>query len=112
VLALDDPDVIAAVRFIRENADRAIRVNDVAHAVAMSRRSLERRFLRAFDRTIADEITRVHVQRAKKLLSESDLPIPHVAEAAGFGSPEYLATVFRREFGVTPLKYRSKVRGR
>lgn len=112
VLALDDPDVIAAVRFIRDHADQAIRVNDVAHAMAMSRRSLERRFLRAFDRTIAEEIARVHMQRAKMLLAESDLPIPNVAEAAGFGSPEYLATVFRREFGVTPLKYRAQVRGR
>ena len=112
VLAMDDPDVIAAIRFIRSNANRAIHVDDVAHAVAMSRRSLERRFQKAFDRTIADEIARVHIERARQLLAESDLPIPQVAEAAGFGSPEYLATVFRRQYGITPLKYRFQVRGR
>lgn len=112
VLALDDADVVAAVRFIRENAHRAIRVSDVTNAVAMARRSLERRFQRVFDRTIAQEISRLRIERAKKLLAESDLQIPRVAEASGFGSPEYLATVFRREFGVTPLKYRTKVRGR
>jgi hypothetical protein len=34
------------------------------------------------------------------------------AEASGYGSPEYLASVFRRATGLTPLKYRTRARGR
>lgn len=112
VLALDDLNVVAALRFIRNHADKPLSVNDVAQAVAVSRRLLERRFQVEVHRTIGEEIARVHLERAKALLAQTDLPIPRVAEGSGFGSPEYLASVFRRATGLTPLKYRTKVRGR
>jgi LacI family transcriptional regulator len=112
VLALDDPDVAASVRFIRDHADSPLRVIDVAEAVAVSRRSLERRFHRELRRTIGDEIARVHLERAKLLLAQTSMPIPRVAKASGYGSPEYLANVFRRSTGLTPLKYRTRVQAR
>lgn len=59
-------------------------------------------------RTPADQIRHVQVERAKVLLAETNRPIPEVAEAAGFGSPEYMATVFQKKLGLTPLKYRKK----
>lgn len=112
VLALRDSDVVAAVRFIRKHADQLMSVDDVATSVAVGRRSLERRFQKELNRTIGDEIARVHLERAKQLLAETDMPIPQVAVASGFGSPEYMATVFRRAVGLTPRKYRTQVRGR
>jgi AraC-like DNA-binding protein len=36
---------------------------------------------------VAEEIRRVHFELAKKLLVETDLAIPEVADAAGFGTP-------------------------
>lgn len=112
VLALEDPNVVAALRFIRNNADKPLSVNDVARAVAASRRLLERRFKKELQRTMGEEIARVHLERAKSLLMQTDMPIPRVAEASGYGSPEYLASVFRRATGLTPLKYRTRSRGR
>ena len=47
---------------------------------------------------------------AKQLLEQTDLPMPEVAGAAGFGSPEYLAQVFRAELNCTPLRYRKASR--
>ena len=61
---------------------------------------------------MGEEIARVHLERAKSLLVQTDMPIPRVAEASGYGSPEYLASVFRRATGLTPLKYRTRARGR
>jgi LacI family transcriptional regulator len=110
VLAMDDVDVVAAVRFIRYHAHRPLRIDDVAHAVATSRRSLERRFQKAMGRTLGEEIARVHLDRARSLLETTDMPIPKVAENSGYGSPEYMACVFRSELGVTPLKYRLQSR--
>jgi AraC-like DNA-binding protein len=37
--------------------------------------------------------------------------MPEVAAASGFGSPEYLARVFKQETGLTPHTYRNKVHG-
>ncbi|MBX3435135.1 MAG: XylR family transcriptional regulator [Pirellulales bacterium] len=110
VLAMDDVDVVAAVRFIREHAHRALLIDDVAHAVATSRRSLERRFQKAMGRTLGEEIARAHLDRARSLLETTDLPIPKVADNSGYGSPEYMACVFRSALGVTPLKYRMQSR--
>jgi LacI family transcriptional regulator len=111
-LAIQDRTMVAAISFVRENADKAIQVNDIARHAGLSRRVLERRFLQILNRTPAEEIRRVHFAKAKQLLVETDLPIPDVAEGSGFGSPEYMAYVFKTELGQTPLNYRKQVRSR
>lgn len=110
-LAIEDQELAQAIRFIREHASVAIRIDDIVAAVAISRRHLERRFQEVLGRTPAAEIRRVHLERARELLAETDLPIPAVAAKSGFGSPEYLAYVFKEELGASPREYRSRVRG-
>lgn len=112
-LAVDDAEVATAMRFIRENALLPhIDVPAVLKALPISRRSLERRFEQILGRSPAEEIRRIRLEKARQLLIETDMPIPSVATAAGFGSPEYLNYVFRTEFGQTPQKYRSLSRAR
>ena len=53
----------------------------------------------------------MRMERAKDLLNRTSMSIPEVAAASGFGSPEYLATAFKHEAGMTPLKYRNQARG-
>jgi LacI family transcriptional regulator len=105
--AIDNHELLRVLGFIRENAVRAIRVDDVLEAVPMSRRTLERLFQEQLGRTPAEEIRRVRLERAKHLLATTDLAVPKVAAACGFGTGEYLATVFRQAVGMTPLKYRA-----
>jgi LacI family transcriptional regulator len=111
-LAVEDPALVRALSFIRENTTRPIQVAEVARQAGLSRRVLERRFAALLGRSPAEEIRELHFQRASQLLMETDLPIPDVAESAGFGSPEYLAYVFRRRLACTPLRYRRDIRGR
>lgn len=111
-LAIDDADLAAAVRFIRDRAAEPITVEDVLDHVACSRRSLERKFEQTLGRSPALEIRRAHLERAKRLLVDTDLPIPRVAAASGFGSGEYLSQIFKGATGLTPLRYRSQQRGR
>lgn len=108
-LAITNPVITSALGYIRENAGRALLVDEVAQHAGVSRRKLERHFLHVMGRTPADQIRHVQVERAKALLSGTNRPIPEVAEAAGFASPEYMATVFRKTLGLTPLKYRKKL---
>lgn len=111
-MAIGDMALVKALSFIRENAAELIQVEDVTRQAGVSRRGLERRFMQVLGRTPAEEIRRVHLERAKKLLLETDLPIPDVASGSGFGSPEYMTYVFRSEFKQTPLKYRKLIRSR
>lgn len=112
LLAIDDDDVADAIRLIRNHASNQLTVKDVADRLAMGRRSLERRFQEALRRTIGEEITRVRLERAKFLLATTEMPVPDVARASGYGSPEYLATVIKGETGLTPRQYRKQSQGR
>ena len=108
----EDPEVAAAVKYIRDNAGRPIRVYDVVAGLGDARRTLEIRFQQALGRSIHAEIQRVRLERARRLLLETDLPLSKIAQASGFSSPSYLAAVFHRHLGVTPVKYRANNRNR
>jgi LacI family transcriptional regulator len=111
-LAIREPALVKALGFIRINPSQPMSVDDIARHAGVSRRVLERQFKEVLGRAPAAEIRRVRLDRAKSLLVDTDLPIPEVAEAAGFGSPEYLAYALRESCGQTPLKYRKTARGR
>jgi len=111
VLAIEDRDVALAVQFIRERATSGITVRDVLDAVPVSRRTLECRFQQFLGRSPHAEILRTRLERVKTLLVSTDLPMPKVAEAAGFATPEYMACAFRRETGIKPGEYRRQHRG-
>jgi LacI family transcriptional regulator len=106
IIAIDDPDLAAAIRFIRHYACRGIDVSAVARAVSLSRRGLERRFRQFLGRTPKDEILRVQIDQAKILLTDSFFPIESVAKKSGFAAFRHFAEVFRRETGRTPRAYR------
>jgi LacI family transcriptional regulator len=107
VQALGDPDVSAAVRFIREHACEGVSVKDLLAAVPLSRRVLEGRFRKLLGHTPHDEIARVRFERARQLLRETRLPLTEVARRSGFRNAEYLSTAFRRTFGTAPSAYRA-----
>ncbi|QDU87057.1 Xylose operon regulatory protein [Pirellulimonas nuda] len=105
-LAIAQPEVVAALRFIHAHRDKHVSVDEVAAHVGVPRRTLEIRFREQLGRTILNEVQRVRLDHAKRLLQESDLPIPAVAQASGFSSASYLIQVFRAKVGITPAKYR------
>jgi LacI family transcriptional regulator len=109
VLAIDDPDVVAVARFIREHSHLVLRTAEILKVVPVGRRSLERRFRKAFGRGIWEEIQRVHIERAKRLLAETNLPIKAVAAQSGFTNFRHLSVVFRGQLGLSPTAYRRRV---
>ncbi len=111
-LAVDDRDLARAVAFIRNHATDPIHVQDVLREVPVSRRWLERRFREVLGRGPSAEIRRVRLARAKRLLAETEMPVPEVARLAGFGSREYLASVFKSELGLSPRQYRNRTQPR
>jgi LacI family transcriptional regulator len=98
------------VRFLRDSAHLPLRVSDVLRAVPVSRRVLERRFQAVLQRGLAAEIRRLHVDKAKQLLANSELPMQTIAERCGFSSQYQFSRAFRREVGRTPTAYRAGVR--
>ncbi|MDR1282436.1 MAG: helix-turn-helix domain-containing protein [Opitutaceae bacterium] len=112
VMAIADPALRTAISYARQHTGELLQVRDLARHAGVSRRALEQRFAKTLERSPADYIRDMHLERAKDLLRETMLPIPDVATASGFSSPEYMARVFRARLGVSPLHFRRKVAGR
>jgi LacI family transcriptional regulator len=106
VLAVEDPDVAAAIRFIREHGLSRIHVDDVLRAVPVNRRRLERRFRASLNRGIGEEIRRVRIERASYLLATTNYPMGEIARRSGMSDAKRFSAAFREETGVTPTAYR------
>jgi LacI family transcriptional regulator len=106
LLAIEDPEVAKAVRFIREHACDRICVEDMLNQVALSRRAMEKRFRDAVGRPPHMEIRRAQLERVKELLVGSDYKLEKIAEITGFSSAQYLAGLFRRMMHMTPGAWR------
>ena len=110
--AVEDRIVARAIRFIWNHSHRPMSVEDVVGSVPLTRRTLERRFHDVLGRTIHDEITHCRVQRVKRLLEETSLPMKRVASATGFSSTQRMSKVFHRLEGSSPAAYRRSYRAR
>jgi LacI family transcriptional regulator len=108
--AVEDELVSRALQFIAANSHRDINVEDVARALEMHPRTLQRRFSAVFKWPISDEIRRVRIERAKRELTQSKRSVAEIARVVGFGSRMRLYDAFRCEVGVTPMAYRKQRR--
>ena len=109
ILAIDDPHVASAVRFIRERAYTPINVVDVLRQVPLSRRVLESRFQSILGRTPHEEIVRLRIERVKQLLLETDLTLATIAARSGFQHVEYLSVAFKKHVGIPPSRFRKSL---
>lgn len=111
-LAMTDPDLAAALQFIRKHYTAGISVQDVADHVALSARTLQRRFTAVLHRAPHDEIARLQVQRVKEMLAATELPLQQIALLTGFSHLESMCRLFRRRTGVSPGQFRRHTQGR
>jgi LacI family transcriptional regulator len=106
LMAIEDADVVQAIRFIRNYACAGITVPRVAEEVGLSRRALERRFIRHLGRSPKAEIMRIRIERARMLLTQTDMFRENIAQICGFTFPAYFSRVFHSIVGMTPNAYR------
>jgi len=105
-----DPLVARALRFMSDHAHERIGVRDVARHLATTRWTLGRRFRLALGRTVREELARLRVERAKRLLLESGEPLYAVAKACGFRDESQMSRTFLRLEGVRPGAFRRRRR--
>ena len=107
VLAVEDPKVSAALRYIQGNFSGGnLSVDDVVAHCGVPRRSLERAFREELERTILHEILRVRINHAQKLLETTPLSVTDIAAQSGFASLNHFFRVFHARTGLTPRAFR------
>jgi len=107
-LAVDDPEVIESLRFIRQHAHERITVADLVKNLNISRATLERRFGETLGRTPKEEIARVCIEKAKRLLTLTDYTLQRIAGLCGFKTVSHFGVVFKRMTGMSPKAFREQ----
>lgn len=100
-----------AIQLIADNLEQeqSIALAAVAAEVGMSRYHFSRAFKQSMGLSPINYIAQQRIERAKKLLAETDLPIADIALHAGFSGQSHFTTFFRRLVGVTPRAFRKGV---
>ena len=106
VLAIDEPLVVQALRYMQTHAYSGVTVEDVLEVVPVARRQLERLFSKQLGRLPAEELRRLRLERGRQLLVETELSMAVVAEASGYAGATQFGAAFRKHYGMTPLAYR------
>jgi transcriptional regulator GlxA family with amidase domain len=82
----------------------------LANQAGMSERSFSRHYAEATGQTPARAIERLRMEAARRLLSETRLPVKRISQRCGFGSEETMRRSFLRLLAVTPQDYRDRFR--
>jgi len=94
------------LEFIDVHIDQPIRLEQLALAAGVSRFYFHRQFKGCTGLTPREYILQKRIERAKALLSQSDLPLADVAAQVGFADQSHFTTTFRMATSMTPRSYR------
>jgi len=110
ILAIENLTIAKAIRFIWDHFDEPINVETIIAPTGMSRSLVYHEFDQAIGRSISREITRCRINKAKKLLEETDLSITEITQTCGFAGIVSFSRAFAREAGCTATAYRQKTK--
>jgi LacI family transcriptional regulator len=111
LLAVRHPGVARSLRFIWDHCQEPISVKDLVGVAAMSRRGLHKAFLEHLGRTPGQELHRVRIELAKKLLAESRYKLEVLAGMCGYQSANSFCVAFKQTTGMAPKQYRDRLLG-
>jgi LacI family transcriptional regulator, galactose operon repressor len=110
IVAIEDPVIASAIRFVREHACDGINVQQICDHVGVSRRLLERGFNHYFHRSPHEQVLQVQIEHVKRRLAETEETLDVIAADAGFSRAAYLSVVFKQQTGQTPGEFRRYMR--
>jgi len=105
-----DESIRRAAAYIDDNLESNLSVQSIARAVNVSKSVLYRRFHSCFRCTVSAYITARRLERAAELLTQTDFSVEEISRRTGFSGASYFSRIFKKEKGVSPLKYRKNQR--
>lgn len=95
--------------YIDQHYVEGFRLGEIANLYSYNPSHLIRCFSDTYGLSPMQYVKKLRILRAKKLLDETNLPIQVVGNESGFKICSYFIRQFKKEFGVTPAKYRANL---
>ncbi|MBO3737336.1 GlxA family transcriptional regulator [Actinoplanes flavus] len=95
------------LKWMQDNADRTLSLDDIAEQAGMSCRTLNRRFREQTGTTPLQWLLRARIRQAQHLLETTDHSVERIAGQAGFGSSTAFRERFKKIVGTSPYAYRA-----
>jgi LacI family transcriptional regulator len=109
ILAIKHQGVAKSLRFIWEHGHEPICIKDLEKVSGMSRRGMHKAFLDHLKRTPGQELQRVRINHAKKLLAETSHKIEPLASLCGYQSINSFCVAFKRATGLSARQFRKNL---
>ena len=95
-----------AMDYMEKNLSREITLNEVAEYAGISPVYFSQLFKQQTGENFSEYLNKIRINKAKRLLEETNLKIYEVAYSSGFNQPQYFIKIFKEMVGMTPLDYR------
>ena len=100
------------IEILNENVHGDLSIEDLCDKLNYNRSYLFRQFKTTTGRTIMAYFTNLKIERAKKLLRETDMTVTQISEEFAFDAPNYFSKTFKKLTGYTPLQYKKIYRNK
>lgn len=100
------PKLSQVIQMMEGNIEEPMSPADLADAVGMSTRQLERLFRRYLNRSPKRYYMELRLSKARNLLMQTDMSVINVALACGFASPSHFSKCYRAHYNTTPYRER------
>ena len=95
-----------ALTFIKENYNNPdLSLADICSHLGMSTSRFSSIFKQTFDATFLEVLIGIRMEKAKELLSQTELKNYEIAEKVGFVNPHYFSIAFKKAAGMSPTEY-------
>ena len=95
-----------AVDYISQNLHSELCVKDISKSINVSKSVLYKNFHSHFNCTVSEFIHTKRIEKALELITKTDLSIEEISQKVGFSSASYFSKIFKKQTGLSPLKYK------
>ena len=96
--------------YIKNNLSKKITLSDLSWKLHYSTVTLTEHFKKEYDITIMEYVMKKRMEKASRLLINSELSIREISEECGFCDNEYFSRCFKNYYGTSPVAWRKKLK--
>jgi two-component system response regulator YesN len=98
-----------ALNYIKYHYDEKISLDDVASELHISKQYLANAFKKATGENMSLYINKLRIEKAKRMLLQSDGRIKEIFEDVGYSNQQYFSKVFKKITGMTIMEYKESM---